>query len=137
MRAEPGHDGNRAVNAGMLEAILVYVTCPDAAVAESIGRTAVDERLAACANLLPGMRSIYRWQGRVESAEEIVLILKSTRDCWIALEGRVRALHPYTVPCIVALPITAGSAPFLAWIEAETGPALAPAGVVQSSKIVN
>jgi periplasmic divalent cation tolerance protein len=123
------------VNARVSAAVLVYVTCPDAAVAESIGRTAVDERLAACANLLPAMRSIYRWQGRIESSAETVLILKSTMACWTALEARVRALHPYSLPAIVALPIAAGSAPFLAWIAAETGPS--PAGADQSSKIVS
>lgn len=106
----------------MPEPILVYVTCPDGNVADSIGRTAVDERLAACANLLTGMRSIYRWQGSIESADETVLILKTTRDRWTDLEARLRELHPYAVPCIVALPIIAGSAAFLAWLDAETRP---------------
>ncbi|GDY14903.1 divalent-cation tolerance protein CutA [Planctomycetota bacterium] len=111
----------------MPEPILVYVTCPDEQVAAMLGRIAVDERLAACANLLPGMRSIYRWQGRIDSAEETVLILKSTRIRWADLEARLRALHPYTAPCIVVLPIAAGSAPFLAWLATETGPADPPA----------
>lgn len=95
---------------------LLYVTCPDVVVAQRIADTVVEERLAACANLLPGMRSVYRWQGKVEHADEAVLILKTTARRTAALIRRVKTLHPYEVPCIVALPISGGYAPFLAWV---------------------
>jgi periplasmic divalent cation tolerance protein len=104
----------------MTDAIFVYVTAPDLDTADRIGTALVEERLAACANLLPGMRSIYRWQGAVERADETVLLLKTQRSRFDALESRVRALHPYDTPCIVALPIAQGSAPYLDWIESET-----------------
>jgi len=100
--------------------ITVFVTCPDSGTAESIARAVVAEGLAACANLLPGMRSIYRWQGAVEEATEVVLLLKSRRDLFDRLERRIRDLHPYDVPCIVAWPIIAGHKPYLEWLTAET-----------------
>jgi periplasmic divalent cation tolerance protein len=104
----------------MTGAIFVYVTAPDLDVAERIGTAIVEEGLAACANLLPGMRSIYRWKGAVERADEIVVLLKTTPSRFDALEARVRELHPHETPCVVALPITQGSAPYLDWIAAET-----------------
>ena len=103
-----------------MSAHFIYVTTPDAATAERIGRTLVEERLAACANILPAMRSIYRWKGAVEQADEAVLILKTAADRVSALTERVAALHPYETPCIVALPIAAGNPAYLDWITAET-----------------
>ena len=100
--------------------LLIYVTAPDAAVARSLARALVEERLAACANILEGMHSIYRWQDAVEEASEAVCLFKTTTERRAALFARVRELHPYEIPCIVALPILAGSAPFLEWIDAET-----------------
>ncbi len=105
--------------------MLIYVTCPGRRVALRIARAAVGERLAACANLIGPMRSLFRWQGRVQAAEEVVLILKTTRTLRRRLGERVAALHPYTVPCVVALPIAGGHAPFLDWIAAATAPARA------------
>lgn len=99
---------------------LVYITAPDAAAARALGRTLIEERLAACANVLPGMTAIYRWQGAIEQADEAVLILKTAADRVAALTERVRALHPYRVPCVVTLPIEGGNAEFLAWITGET-----------------
>jgi periplasmic divalent cation tolerance protein len=104
-------------------AALIYVTCPDAACAERIARALVEDRLAACANLLPGMRSIFRWQGRVESADELVLLLKTADAQAAPAMAAVRRLHPYQVPCIVVLPIVAGDPDFLAWIDDATGAA--------------
>ena len=104
----------------MPDATFLYVTAPDAAVAERIAETLVDERLAACVNLLPDMRSIYRWEGKVERAEEIVMVVKTATDRVAAASLRIRELHPYTTPCIVALPIATGNADYLAWITAET-----------------
>jgi periplasmic divalent cation tolerance protein len=106
----------------MTAAIFVYVTAPDLDVAERIATAIVEEGLAACANLLPGMRSIYRWKGAVERADEIVLLLKTTPSRFDALEARVRELHPHETPCVVALPINRGSAPYLDWIVDETSP---------------
>jgi periplasmic divalent cation tolerance protein len=101
--------------------MFVYATAADAAEAERIGRAIVSERLAACANVLPGMRSIYWWQGKMEEAAEAVLILKTTRERVAALVARVRALHSYDCPCIEALEVADGNPEFLAWVERETG----------------
>ena len=105
----------------MTTARFVYVTCANAEQAASIGRALVEERLAACANILPGVTSIYRWEGRIVTDAEAVLVLKSRADLIAALTARVQALHSYTVPCVVALPIEAGNADYLAWVARETG----------------
>ena len=81
----------------------------------------MEERLAACGNVLPEVRSIYRWEGQVREDAEALLVLKTTRARLDALRDRVLALHPYQVPEVIALPVEAGSAPYLAWIAAETG----------------
>lgn len=105
--------------------VFAYVTASSLEEAERIGHTLVEERLAACANLLPGMRSIYRWQGAVEQAEEVVLIAKTRADRFDALAARVTALHSYETPCVVALPVSTGAAPYLAWIAGESDSASA------------
>lgn len=102
------------------EACLVYVTAPSAAEAERIGRDIVDSRLAAAVNLLPGAKSLYRWRGRLEQADETVLILKTRRDLADAVVERVRALHSYECPCAVILPVEGGNAAYLDWIRSET-----------------
>jgi periplasmic divalent cation tolerance protein len=99
---------------------MVYITAGSQAEAEAIARTVVAERLAACVNVLgPGL-SIYRWQGAVEEAQEIVLIAKTRRDRADALAARVAALHSYDTPCIVTYPMLAGAPGYLAWLTAET-----------------
>jgi periplasmic divalent cation tolerance protein len=99
----------------MAAAHLLYITCPDAADAERIARIVVGEGLAACANILPRMRSIYRWQGEVAAADECVLILKTiSHDRCTA---RVASVHVYQVPCILAIPVAGGHEPFLAYLE--------------------
>lgn len=100
---------------------LVYITAVDAAQALAIGRILVEERLAACINVLPGMRSIYRWEGAVETADEAVLIAKTRAGLVDALGARVRALHTYRLPCVVAVPIAGGDAGYLAWLARESG----------------
>lgn len=100
---------------------LVYITTDDEEEARRIGRALVDERLAACTNALPGMRSCYRWQDRIEEGHECVLIAKTRAPLVDRLVARVRELHSYTVPCVVSLPIEDGNPAFLAWIGAETG----------------
>jgi periplasmic divalent cation tolerance protein len=103
---------------------VVLVTAPDLAVAGEIGRRLVEEGLAACANLVPGVRSIYRWQGALHDDPEVLLILKTRAALVDALAARVRTLHPYELPEVVALPVAAGSAPYLAWVReaAEAAP---------------
>lgn len=99
--------------------LMVEITAGSFEEAERIGRTLVEERLAACANLLRGLGSIYRWKGRVEEAEETLLLVKTTEAALPALSDRVRALHSYACPCIAAWPIEGGNPDYLAWIEAE------------------
>jgi periplasmic divalent cation tolerance protein len=104
----------------MTDALVVLVTAPSAEKAAELARALVDERLAACGNVVPGLRSIYRWEGRVQDDAEALLVLKTTRARFEALRDRVVALHPYQVPEVLALPVEAGSAAYLAWIAAET-----------------
>lgn len=96
--------------------ILVMCTCPDEAVAERIARALVDERLAACVNRMSNLRSTYRWEGRIEDEPEVLLLVKTSGSRYPALELRIKTLHPYEVPEIIALPIIAGSPAYLAWL---------------------
>ncbi len=105
----------------MTDALVVLVTTPTAERAAEIARALVEERLAACGNVVPGLRSVYRWEGKVHDDAEALLVLKTTRARFEALRDRVLALHPYEVPEVIALPVEAGSARYLAWIAAETG----------------
>lgn len=100
----------------------IYMTAPDEESADRIAEALVSERLAACVNILPGMKSVYRWQGHVRRGTEVVVIAKTSARRAHDLRNRVLALHPDETPCVVALPIeTAASAPeFLAWIMDET-----------------
>lgn len=105
-----------------MSAIFVYVTVAAEEEARTIAKTVVMDRLAACANILPGMKSLYHWQGRLEENAETVLILKTRESLFPALEERVRELHSYETPCIVALPVANANPAFLDWILAETKP---------------
>ncbi|MDR2838946.1 MAG: divalent-cation tolerance protein CutA, partial [Azonexus sp.] len=91
-------------------------------VANAIALAVVEEKLAACVNLLPRVQSIYRWQGAVESASEVPLWIKTTADRYAALEARIRELHPYDVPEIIAVPINQGLPAYLKWLAEETRP---------------
>ncbi len=99
---------------------LIYVTAKDQAEAKMIARTVVGERLAACANLLGPIESVYWWDGQLCEDSEVALILKTSKDRKNELIARIRELHSYETPCIVCLPIADGNPDFLAWIEAET-----------------
>lgn len=101
----------------MAESIVVFVTVASMGEGERIARALVEERLAACANLLSPVRSIYRWEGKVEQGEEVLLVIKSTAEAFEALRARVLELHGYACPEIVAWPIGMGHAPYLRWIE--------------------
>jgi periplasmic divalent cation tolerance protein len=104
------------------EAVVVLVTVPTASVGERIARAAVEEGLAGAVNVVPGVRSIFRWQGHVEDAGELLLILKTDAGRLAALEASVCQFHPYTVPSFLALPVVAGHAPYLAWLKDAVGP---------------
>ena len=103
-----------------MAACFCYMTAGSRAEGLKIGRALVEERLAACANLLDGMISIYRWQGATREDAEVVLIAKTRTELVPRLVERVRALHSYDVPCVVTLPISDGNPAFLEWIGAET-----------------
>ena len=103
-----------------MSATLVYVTASSKDEALNIARTVVEERLAACANVFQPITSIYWWQGKLQEEGETSFILKTRADLVDALTQRVKALHSYTCPCVVALPVAAGNPDFLAWIENET-----------------
>jgi periplasmic divalent cation tolerance protein len=106
------------VSAGA-NALVVLVTAPSAEKAAELGRALVSERLAACASVVPGIRSIYWWEGKVQDEPETLVVLKTTRARFEALRDRVLALHPYQVPEVVALGIEAGSEKYLEWIAGE------------------
>jgi periplasmic divalent cation tolerance protein len=103
----------------MSDKIVVLSTCGSAEEAASIARALVERRLAACVNIVPGVRSVYRWKGAVEEAEEWLLIVKSSQALFERLEEELRKMHSYETPEIVALPVAAGSASYLEWLGAE------------------
>jgi periplasmic divalent cation tolerance protein len=99
------------------QALVILVTFPDAETARRIVTTLVEERLAACGNLVPGVESIYRWQGAVETASEVLVLLKTENSRYEALESRLKELHPYEVPECLALTVAEGSLPYLRWLN--------------------
>ena len=99
----------------------IYITCASPVEAENIGTVLVERRLAACVNILGGMRSLYWWEGKVERGSEAVLIAKTRRELVDDLTEAVKAMHGYEVPCVVALDIEGGNPDFLSWIRRETG----------------
>jgi len=96
---------------------IVLTTCPDAVCAERVAQALVEEGLAACVNILPPMRSIYMWKGKIETADEQLLVIKSTLARFPAIRDRLRALHPYELPEIIAVPIADGLPEYLAWLN--------------------
>lgn len=96
---------------------IVLSTCPDAEAAGRIARALVSERLAACVNILPVMQSVYLWKGRLETAAEQLLVIKSKTRAYRAIEKRILELHPYELPEVVAVPIADGFTDYLAWIN--------------------
>jgi periplasmic divalent cation tolerance protein len=99
------------------DAIVVFMTAPSRAEAARIADRLVEARLAACVQILPEMESVYRWQGQVERQKEILLIAKTTSSKFEQLERQVREVHSYDTPEIVAVPLTAGSGPYLQWLK--------------------
>jgi periplasmic divalent cation tolerance protein len=96
---------------------IALCTTPDGETAERLGRLAVEGGHAACANLLPGVRSIFRWRGAVQDERETLIVFKTTARAWEGLARLIAAHHPYEVPELIALPLTAGLAPYLRWVR--------------------
>lgn len=101
--------------------LLVYCTCPDHATALRIAETLVDRELAACVNIIPGLTSVYRWQGQRETASEALLLIKTRQTVYPELQAAILTLHPYELPEIIAVPIETGLPAYLAWIDSNTG----------------
>lgn len=104
----------------MTNEVVVLVTVPSRDQGGELAELLVGERLAACVNIVGPITSVYRWQGAVSRDEEYLLLIKTTRALYPTLEARVRESHPYDVPEIIALPILAGSEPYLAWLRSQT-----------------
>ena len=103
-----------------MTALLVLTNLPDRPAAEALAKTLIEARLAACVNILAPCRSVYRWQGAVETADEVPLLVKTTEARYAALEAAIRAQHPYELPEVIAVPIAHGLPDYLAWVAAET-----------------
>jgi periplasmic divalent cation tolerance protein len=103
-------------------ALLCYCACPDRATADRIARALVEERLAACVNVVPGIGSTYRWKGVVEQADEVLLIIKTVRARLTAVGDRLAALHPYELPELVAVEAVGGLPGYLGWLAEQTQP---------------
>ena len=99
------------------KAQVVLCTTPDADTAGHIAEVLVMEKLAACVNIVPGITSVYRWQGAVENANEVLLLIKTDTGAWPRLEARIRSLHPYELPEIIAVPIEKGQQDYLNWMH--------------------
>jgi periplasmic divalent cation tolerance protein len=103
-----------------MEPLLILTNVPDQGTAEKLAHALIEDRAAACVNVLAACRSIYRWQGAVETADEIPLLIKTTAANYARVEAIVRAQHPYDVPELIAIPITHGLPAYLGWLATET-----------------
>ncbi len=102
------------------QVLVVLVTAPKGDAAETLAKTLVDERLAACANLLPGVRSIFHWQGQLDQADETLVVLKTRAPLFGQLSARIQEIHEYDVPEVLALSVAQGSSSYLEWVREET-----------------
>ncbi len=105
----------------MTDGLLVITTLPNADAAAELAKNVVGERLAACANLIPALRSIYKWQGKVQDENEVLVLFKTRQEHYENLKSRILELHPYEVPEVLAIPVEQGYAAYLDWLAAETG----------------
>ena len=105
----------------MTDKIVVFSACGSAEEARNLARRLVEARLAACVNVIPGVYSVFHWEGKVDEASEWMLVIKSTRARLAELQNELRKMHSYVVPEIVALPIVDGSADYLDWVDRELG----------------
>lgn len=101
---------------------ILYVTVPTVEEGERIGRVLLEERMVGCVNLIPQMRSVYWWEGKLETSSEAVLLLKTVRSNFDRVASRITELHPYEVPCVLSLPIEAGTSPYLDWLRTSLNP---------------
>jgi periplasmic divalent cation tolerance protein len=101
--------------------VFIYATFPEVALAEKIAQLLISARLAACANIIPGAMSIYPWQGKIESSQEVIMFVKTTAHHAEAAMALIREHHPYRIPAILSLPISGGNPDFLAWIHETVG----------------
>ena len=104
----------------MTEALVVLITAPSPEEGEAIARALVEEKLAACVNVIPGVTSLYRWRGELQREGEVLLVVKSRRGLFDRLAARVRELHSYQVPEIIALPVILGDEDYLRWLSEAT-----------------
>jgi periplasmic divalent cation tolerance protein len=102
------------------DALELHVTMPDQEQATVLARALVDERLAACVNIVPGVRSIYQWEGKTQEDDEVLCLIKTRPELFAALQARILALHPYDVPEVLAFEVDEGSPAYLAWLEKST-----------------
>ena len=100
-----------------MQAVTVWTTAPDVSTAQKIARGLVEKRLAACVSVLPGLRSTYRWKKKIEKAREALLIVKTSKDRWKAVQKFILSVHPYEVPELLVLPVTGGYKKYLNWIS--------------------
>ena len=105
----------------MTDALLVFTTLPNSDAAVELAKTVVQERLAACANILPAVRSIYQWEGKLQDENEVLVLMKTRQEHFERLKARIIELHPYEVPEVLALPVEHGYAAYLEWIAKGTG----------------
>lgn len=103
-----------------MSVVFAYVTFPTQAEARAIADVLVTERLAACANILPEMTSVYHWQGNIQRSSEVIVVFKTQDSLWVAFEGRIKDLHSYDTPCIAGWPLTRVSNEFMKWVEFQT-----------------
>jgi periplasmic divalent cation tolerance protein len=103
------------------DGLLVITTLPNADAAAELAKNVVGERLAACANLIPALRSIYKWQGKMQDENEVLVLFKTRQEHYENLKSRILELHPYEVPEVLAIPVEQGYAAYLDWLAAETG----------------
>ncbi len=105
----------------MADVLIAFCTFPDAEIAGKVARELVELRLAACGNVLSQVHSIYRWEGKVESSDEVLVIFKLARSSYPEFENKIRAMHPYEVPEIIAFPLTNGLPAYLEWVIESSG----------------
>ena len=103
-----------------METILVISTLPDREQAEKLAHALIEQQLAACVNILPTVTSVYRWQGKVETANETIILIKTTMARYPAVEAAIKAQHPYELPEIIAVPVSTGLPAYLDWVKTET-----------------
>ncbi|MEM3736940.1 MAG: divalent-cation tolerance protein CutA [Candidatus Bathyarchaeia archaeon] len=105
-----------------LEYVTIFTTAPTLEDCERIACALVEERLAACVSIIPNVKSVYWWEGKVDRMSEHIVMIKTVRDLFVAVKDRIRQLHPYRVPEVIAVPVATGSEEYLEWLESEVSP---------------